>query len=662
MLSLQRSYRPNILNHFLHAGGLQVLKRCMTEFEEAGQVELLEMAVRTLLTLPADGEAIRECGIGKVINRLRRGGEPPLNDLSDQLVIQWRVLTRAKRALPQAAAKPRPGASEDRTKRPRPAGGDGVIPRKKRAVDILGDALSAPVGAAPTRVAGASNVALKAAEAKKARIAQRRFGGAGGTVKVSEGSSRGLAPSVPKRVGYASPGDVPRGRPAGSESPARLGRSAVSSPPRAASHPPAASAPPPAKESPRKVPPAPAPRAPVRHDPRVQSSVATWKALEAIAAMVPMGDEWSIKSTANNTSAPPPPEWVPPRVLDLVPPVPEDEFDSPELARLNERNAEIQEVFLARRGMPQTPSAPSPAATESEDAGTVGAVPMIPLHSTADVVAMASAGRPEEVKLMLGEVTEEQREEIKAQLPEDVASSGTAAVPGGESGIAMDELPEAFQQLPPQVIAYLANNEQLVSEILTPTGEIDHAKLAQAVGHLLPPGTIPARGSAATTAPLPVGAGQPQQQVVVAVEVEFKRGRRERFAVSDTLAVECAKYSGPFSIVVDCQPGMDLGTVVQLLGPNSAGDTAGLRMAVRVASERERLGLRPKAAAEANALQEASSLVAQLGMAMTIEDTEFQFDKRRITIFYRSTHRVDFRDFVGILARKLSARVWMERA
>lgn len=50
----------------------------------------------------------------------------------------------------------------------------------------------------------------------------------------------------------------------------------------------------------------------------------------------------------------------------------------------------------------------------------------------------------------------------------------------------------------------------------------------------------------------------------------------------------------------------------------------------------------------------------QHNMDITIVDAEFQYDRKKLTIYYYSNKRVDFRNFVKELYSIYYARIWME--
>ncbi|TNY23265.1 PSP1 C-terminal conserved region-domain-containing protein [Rhodotorula diobovata] len=66
-----------------------------------------------------------------------------------------------------------------------------------------------------------------------------------------------------------------------------------------------------------------------------------------------------------------------------------------------------------------------------------------------------------------------------------------------------------------------------------------------------------------------------------------------------------------------------------------------------------------KAQDEIKALQLVRSKVAQKGLPMEILDAEWQWDRRKLTFYYTSDQRVDFRELVRELFRIWKTRVWL---
>ena len=49
------------------------------------------------------------------------------------------------------------------------------------------------------------------------------------------------------------------------------------------------------------------------------------------------------------------------------------------------------------------------------------------------------------------------------------------------------------------------------------------------------------------------------------------------------------------------------------------------------------------------------------GLPIMVFDSEFQFDRRKLTIYYDCNVRIDFRDFVRQLYSTYKARIWMKK-
>eukprot|EP01034_Spumella_vulgaris_P022123 gene22123-28228_t len=84
---------------------------------------------------------------------------------------------------------------------------------------------------------------------------------------------------------------------------------------------------------------------------------------------------------------------------------------------------------------------------------------------------------------------------------------------------------------------------------------------------------------------------------------------------------------------------------------------------MRIATQRERRMLGMKETDELEVLRSVQQIAAQrFRLNMTISDVEFQFDRRKVTLYYtpHTTTRVDFREFVTTLTALYKTRVWME--
>lgn len=143
------------------------------------------------------------------------------------------------------------------------------------------------------------------------------------------------------------------------------------------------------------------------------------------------------------------------------------------------------------------------------------------------------------------------------------------------------------------------------------------------------------------------------------VLVEFKRKRM--------LQYESSCYVAPGEhVVVGGDRGEDIGLVThtwtgaeaQHLGENR---DKGVGKVLRVASVLEVTQLQGvQTELETRAVEVAQEKVQESGLPMRIVDAEYQFDRRKLTFYYQSMHRLDFRTLVRDLYKTFRARIWME--
>lgn len=153
------------------------------------------------------------------------------------------------------------------------------------------------------------------------------------------------------------------------------------------------------------------------------------------------------------------------------------------------------------------------------------------------------------------------------------------------------------------------------------------------------------------------------------VLIEFKRRRVMRFSAQSFIT------PGTY-VVVNGDRGEDVGVVVytwvEVAGgimhgmylpgaelPRSIGIGSGF--VTRRATEVELQQLKdlyPEL--ERRIVEIANMKVLEHSAPMMIVDAEYQFDKRKITLFYEAQQKVDFRDMVRDLFKTFRARIWME--
>ncbi|HVZ48469.1 MAG TPA: regulatory iron-sulfur-containing complex subunit RicT, partial [Gemmatimonadaceae bacterium] len=147
------------------------------------------------------------------------------------------------------------------------------------------------------------------------------------------------------------------------------------------------------------------------------------------------------------------------------------------------------------------------------------------------------------------------------------------------------------------------------------------------------------------------------------IEVSFKGNRREFF---DWPFPEAPALRTP--VIVEVERGEDLGRVHatgELALKRKAGTSHGqasrepLRKAVRAANGDEIARAAQLRADEANVRARAIEKVRALGLDLKVSDTEWQWDRKRLTVYFTSDQRVDFRQLVRQLEGLFGTRVHM---
>ncbi|RNF08643.1 putative cell cycle sequence binding phosphoprotein (RBP45) [Trypanosoma conorhini] len=139
--------------------------------------------------------------------------------------------------------------------------------------------------------------------------------------------------------------------------------------------------------------------------------------------------------------------------------------------------------------------------------------------------------------------------------------------------------------------------------------------------------------------------------------------KRKRFAL-----LESQTYVAPGEyVVVGGDRGEDIGLVKHSWALDECdhnGDKKwgeGASSVLRVASALEVSQLNNvQAELEERAVEVAQNKVEEHGLPMLIVDAEYQFDMKKLTFYYQSQQRLDFRTLVRDLYKTFRARIWME--
>ena len=142
-------------------------------------------------------------------------------------------------------------------------------------------------------------------------------------------------------------------------------------------------------------------------------------------------------------------------------------------------------------------------------------------------------------------------------------------------------------------------------------------------------------------------------------EVRFKGTRKGYFAFSDLDLAPGA------AVIVEADRGEDLGQVTALGAVaerkcSSSGGCATLvpeKKVIRLADEREVSKARILRDEEDRARGEARKIVERHALKMKVTETEWQFDRNKLLIYFTADRRVDFRELVRDLARHFRTRI-----
>lgn len=145
------------------------------------------------------------------------------------------------------------------------------------------------------------------------------------------------------------------------------------------------------------------------------------------------------------------------------------------------------------------------------------------------------------------------------------------------------------------------------------------------------------------------------------VLVEFKRKRILQF--------ESPYYVAPGEyVVVGGDRGEDIGLVTHSWPHGQKNEAAkwsagvGLGKVLRVANVLEVSQLQGvQTELELRAVEVAQEKVLEHQLPMRVVDAEYQFDRKKLTFYYQSQHRLDFRNLVRDLYKTFRARIWMEQ-
>ena len=138
------------------------------------------------------------------------------------------------------------------------------------------------------------------------------------------------------------------------------------------------------------------------------------------------------------------------------------------------------------------------------------------------------------------------------------------------------------------------------------------------------------------------------------VEVAFKGRRRKVYQNKRKIPVHAGD-----DIIVSAQRGLDYGQVVLTgeLVHIHAQQKSNYGQVLRLASSNDRSIHKKNKEAEKEALRTAKATVGRRQLPIKLVDAEWQFDRKRLSIFYTTRNKVSMRPVISELCRRFESRV-----
>jgi cell fate regulator YaaT (PSP1 superfamily) len=159
--------------------------------------------------------------------------------------------------------------------------------------------------------------------------------------------------------------------------------------------------------------------------------------------------------------------------------------------------------------------------------------------------------------------------------------------------------------------------------------------------------------------PLPVFQPSASDGAPRLVEVGFKGSRRDYYLTSDE-SLRPGDY-----VVVDAERGQDLGRVRTVGGAAmkkcGGAAPASARHVLRGAAPEEVQRLMVLRSDEERVRRKAREMVEQHRLKMKVTESEWQWDRNKLTLYFTAERRVDFRQLVRDLARTFRTRIELKQ-
>lgn len=139
---------------------------------------------------------------------------------------------------------------------------------------------------------------------------------------------------------------------------------------------------------------------------------------------------------------------------------------------------------------------------------------------------------------------------------------------------------------------------------------------------------------------------------VTYIEIEFKRFRRHIFSNPEEYPFKVGDYA-----VVQVKRGIDLGKITNISERVKPQENAQVYPILRKANPDEIRKIADIRSRELQALIDTRVLVGKRELVMKVVDVEFQFDFKKLTIYFTAPKRVDFRELLKDLIAAFKIRI-----
>lgn len=135
--------------------------------------------------------------------------------------------------------------------------------------------------------------------------------------------------------------------------------------------------------------------------------------------------------------------------------------------------------------------------------------------------------------------------------------------------------------------------------------------------------------------------------------IQFRdAGKKYYFSVENNLKLELNDI-----VVVETAVGIETGKVYSLKEENELEITQALKPILRVANEHDLIKKLENEHLEREVVKKTILLVRELDLGMKILESEFTLDRAKLTIYFESENRVDFRDLVKKISSIYQTRI-----